>query len=173
MRYLFIPSCEVAQFDSLEGTMTEKRLVRGLQIWRSGGYDMIIVSGGVYLPPEIQKTPSGRLMKEWLVEKDIPASKVITEDRSRDTYENISFSLRLLEDVEPKIMVVTHWQHAMRFWLTFKLAHKMKVRTERMWYWIGAKNFILEWAILLVHMFDRMGTGKIARKNRESRTYGK
>ena len=29
--------------------------------------DLIIVTGGIYLPPEIQTTPSGILMREWLV----------------------------------------------------------------------------------------------------------
>lgn len=171
MRYLFIPSCEVAPCDRLSGTTTEKRLISGLQIWRCGGYDMIIVSGGVYLPPEIQKTPSGRLMKKWLVRKGVPASNIIAEEYSRDTYENISYSLLLLEDVAPQFTVVTHWQHAIRFRLTFKLANKMKVRTKPIYCWGGLKNFLFEWLILLIHLLDRRGTGTVARKNRESRTY--
>lgn len=171
MRYLLIPAQEVSPCDLLQGTKTELRLIEGLRLWGSGKFDAIIVCGGVYLPQETQTTPAARIMKEWLVSHGVPAENTMAEERSRDTYENISYALEMIGGKASQITVVTHWQHALRFRLTFRLAHKMKVRTEPMYYWTGFKSFALEWAILLVHLFDPSGTGRIARWNRKSRTY--
>jgi uncharacterized SAM-binding protein YcdF (DUF218 family) len=174
MKYLMIPSNEVFPLNSLRKTFTEKRLTRGLKIWKQGKHDKIIVSGGIFLPPNVQTVAAGRLMEDWLRTRGVPADKITVEDKSRDTYENISESLSLVyKDVQPEITVVTHWQHALRFWVTFRRAHQMKVKTVPMFYWVDIKTFILEWIILLVHIFDRNGTGKIASKNRLDRTYPK
>ena len=171
MRYLFIPSCEVATKDTLTGTTTEKRLIRGLALWQRGGFDAIIVTGGIYLPPEQQTIPSGILMEHWLMENGVPGKAIICEDRSRDTFENISGALALVaNDPAPKFTVVTHWQHALRFWVTFRLAYRRKIAFVPMRYWIGLTGFVLEWAFLLVHIIDPRGTGRIATRNREMRT---
>lgn len=166
---MFIPSCEVAMKNVLTGTTTEKRLIRGLDLWRAGGYDAIIVTGGIYLPPEQQTIPSGILMEYWLIEHGVPEKAIICEDHSRDTFENISGALTLIaDDPAPEFTVVTHWQHALRFWVTFHLAHRRKIRLVPMWYWTDLKGFVLEWAFLLVHLLDRNGTGRIATRNRDS-----
>lgn len=174
MKYLIIPSNEVFPLNSLRGTFTEKRLNRGFKIWKKGRYDKIIVSGGIFLPPNVQTVAAGRLMEDWLRTRGVPAENILVEDKSRDTYENISESLALLtKEEKPECTVVTHWQHALRFWVTFRRAHKVKAKIHPMFYWVDIKTFILEWFILLVHIFDRDGTGKIASKNRLDRTYPK
>jgi len=174
MRYLLIPSCEVLIKNILIGTTTEKRLKQALVLWRAKEYDVIIVTGGIYLPPKIQTVPSGSLMKKWLIINKVSADKILCEDKSRDTFENISGALALvIKDLDPKFTVVTHWQHALRFWITFRLAHKLKIRVIPMWYWAGIKTFIFEWFIFLVHLLDHKGTGRIATANRLARTYPK
>ena len=174
MRYLFIPSCEVATKNTLTGTTTEKRLIRGLALWQGGGFDSIIVTGGIYLPPEQQTIPSGALMRQWLVERGVPEKVIICEDRSRDTFENISGALALFaNDPSPEFTVVAHWQHTLRFWVTFHFAHQCKIHLVPMWYWIGLRGFVLEWAFLLVHIIDPKGTGRIATRNREMRGQNK
>lgn len=174
MRYLLIPSCEVATKDNLEGTTTERRLVRGLALWQSGGYDAIIVTGGIYQTEDSQTIPSGELMRRWLVERGVARHQIICEKTSRDTYENISQAMALIDnDHDPNITVVTHWQHALRFWITFRRAHEQKVRIAPMWYWIGIKAFVLEWGMLLIHLFDKKGTGRVAAKNKAARTQPK
>jgi hypothetical protein len=171
VKYLFIPSCEVAPKNRLTGTTTLKRLVYGLSLWRGSRYDFIIVSGGVYLPPHTQTIASGKLMKEWLVDQGVSAERILSEEEARDTYENISGSLELIKDSTPDITVVSHWQHAIRFWITFRLAHQLRARIVPMWYWVDLKVFVLEWIILLVHLMDPKGTGRIATGNRKARTY--
>ncbi|KKR07448.1 MAG: hypothetical protein UT32_C0011G0016 [Parcubacteria group bacterium GW2011_GWC2_39_14] len=172
MRYLLVPSCEVVAKNRLDGMMTEKRLMRALSLWQSGKYDAIVVMGGIYLPADTQTIASSLLMRSWLNEQGVHANKILCEELSRDTYENISGVLRLVErDHDQHFTVVTHWQHALRFWVTFRLAHHRKVKLVPMRYWIGFKAFCLEWAMLLVHVFDPKGTGRIATENREKRTY--
>lgn len=171
MRYLLIPACEVKKKNSLAGTTTKKRLKKGVVLWKKGVYDAIIVTGGIYLPPQIQTIPSGNLMKEWLREKGISSESIICENRSRDTYENIQGTLSLIaEDRDPQLTVVTHWQHALRFWVTFRLAFGVKICIKPMYYRIGWKNFLLEWPMLFCHLVDKKGTGFIARSNREKRS---
>jgi len=175
MRYLLIPSCEVAKLNSLEGTITEKRLERGLRIWEQGDFDAIVVSGGVYLPPDIQTTSSAKLMKEWLVDRGVPAVSIISESDSRDTYENLGNTFVLLamafQNSRPDMTVVTHWQHGLRFYAAAYLGHGKKLHLIPMWYSIGIKGFLMEWIFLLVHLIDWRGTGWIAKHNRASRTF--
>jgi hypothetical protein len=174
VRYLLIPSCEVATKNKLAGTITERRLVRGLELWRTGNYDAIIVMGGIYLPLERQTIPLGILMKQWLMENSVPGKVIVCEDHSRDTFENISGALMLVaDDPPPEFTVVTHWQHTLRFWATFRLAHRRKIHLIPMWHWIGLNGFVMEWAFLLIHIMDPQGTGWIATKNREMRSQHK
>lgn len=169
-RYLFIPSCEVDSVDQLEGTQTEIRLKRGLELWAETDYNFIIVAGGLYLPRHRQTRPSGVLMKEWLMRRGVPQDQIICEQQSHDTYENIYGAMRfIVRDEEKRITVVTHWQHALRFWVTFRRALNMNVRIIPIFYWAGLKTFIMEWPMLLVHVFDRDGTSKISKLNREQR----
>jgi hypothetical protein len=171
MKCLFIPSCEIKPINDLSGTITEKQLIQGLKIYSQGNYDKIIVSGGIYLPPKTQTIASGTLMKTWLIKHGVSEEVIISEIMSRDTYENISFSLNILGSSEKiKITVVAHWQHALRFFITFLLAHKRLVRLKPMWFFGGLKTFVLEWAFLLIHLFDIKGQGKLATLNRKKRT---
>ena len=113
-QYIFIPSCEVAPLNSLENTQTLKRLKKGLAIWQNHNRT-IIVSGGIYLPPNVQTVPSGQLMKIWLIANGVPAEQIIAETNSRDTYENISGAMQLISsDTNPQITVVSQWQHCFR-----------------------------------------------------------
>lgn len=173
MRYLFIPSCEVAPQDSLRGTTTEYRLQRGLELWRTGTFDRIVVMGGVYLPSWRQTRPSAELMYEWLVEHGVHSMYIIVEARSRDTYENISLALELLPLHDPhlEITVVSHWQHTLRIAVTFWRAHRLKVRIIPLWYWVSFKTFCVEWVGLFVHLFDKTGTSWFSRYNKRSRTF--
>ncbi len=172
MRYLLIPSCEVAPVDQLDGTETERRLNAGLAMWKRGQFEMIIVSGGVYMPPEIQTRPSGTLMKEWLVRCGVKEHLIIAETRSRDTYENISGVMDALWGKRTgTITVISQWQHALRFWITFHRAHGVAVEIIPLRYHVGLKRFLMEWLLILIHVFDKTGTSWLVRKNKQDRTF--
>lgn len=172
MRYLFVPSCEVAAQDKLVGTTTERRLIRALELWYSGNYDAIIVAGGMYLSPAVQTIPSGILMRIWLITNGVPSDRIVCEYRSRDTFENIAGALQLIHsDTNQRITVVTHWQHCLRFWITLSRGYRRKIQLVPMWYWIGLMGFLAEWAGLLVHVLNPKGDGLIASWHRKRRTY--
>lgn len=173
-KVLFIPSCEVAAIDELEDTETEIRLKAGLLEWKKGAFDVIAVAGGVYLAPELQTRPSGDLMKEWLVERGVPADKVVSESTSRDTYENISGVLRELKGTKiDRLVVITQWQHAMRFWITFRAAHGVKAEIIPLRYPVGFKRFLMEWVFLLIHTMDVYGMSTLVMKNKRDHTFPK
>lgn len=175
IKILFVPSCEVAPVDSLSGTETKTRLEAALYYWAGGDYDYIAVTGGVYLSPEVQKTPSGELMARWLEEHGVSPDRILIETTSRDTFENVSGFLDLCHKDERTvgraldITVITHWQHVRRFWLTFR-AWKIKIHTIPLDYPIGVVRWVMEYVFLLVHLFDPRGTGWLASKNRRNRT---
>ncbi|MEK7103423.1 MAG: YdcF family protein [Patescibacteria group bacterium] len=178
MRYFIIPSCDIKPKNSLQRTHTEKRLFKGLFRWLKdrnndgGDFDFIIVTGGIYLPSEIQTIPAGVLMRDWLLSKGIEGKYIKCEPESRDTFENINNSIALVaSDSTPMFTVITHWQHGLRFWVTFRLAHKVKVRIIPIWYWIGWKQFLWEWVYLCIHLIDPKGKGRLAQKNRNKRTF--
>jgi uncharacterized SAM-binding protein YcdF (DUF218 family) len=173
-KVLFIPSCEVAAIDTLEGTETEIRLKAGLEEWKKGAFDVIAVAGGVYLPPELQTRPSGTLMKEWLLTRGLTEHQVVAETNSRDTYENISGVVSALwgRPIE-RIAVITQWQHALRFWVTFRRAHGVKAEIIPLWYSPGLSRFLKEWLFLLIHVFDATGTSPLVMKNKQNCTFPK
>lgn len=174
VRILVIPSCEVAPIDVLRGTETWRRLEHGLGYWNTGDFDLIAVTGGLYLPANVQQTPSGILMARCLERAGVPQQKLLVETGSRDTFENVSGLLQLCkQDPRTKdqvlvFTVVTHWQHAWRLWLTFRAwGHRVALHGLR--YPIGPR-FWMEWLFLLVHILDPRGTGWLASKNRRDRT---
>lgn len=171
-KYLFVPACEVLEKDSLMGTMTAQRLSAGLSEWLRSDYDRIIVTGGIYLPPNIQTIPAGELMRGWLIDNGIDSENIICERWSLDTYQNIDFSMKLIAgDSNPQITIVSQWQHAMRFKITFWRLYNIKVNIVSVVYKMSLKAFLLECCYILYHLLDKKGTLFFAKKNRENRTF--
>lgn len=157
---LMIPACE----PEVEGTQTEKRLIEGLKIWEKGCFDRILVCGGRYTSR--QTRPAARLMGEWLKERGVPAERIIYEGNSRDTFENVFFSLKVLP-LSADVYVVSHWQHAIRIWMCFR-KHGKQVKTFPL-----SRPFVIfkEFLFLAYHVYDPYGNKPIARKNRRKRTF--
>lgn len=172
MRYLFIPSCEVSAVDRLHGTETETRLVRGLEEWKTGSYDMIVVMGGIYLPPTVQRTASALLMRIWLIERGVSTYDIIAEDLSRDTFENIDFALALIEaDIEKDITVVSEWQHVLRFWVTMTKDYLIAPRLIGLWKDKSRLEVLKEVGFLGVHILSFRGYDPLSWWGRRGRTY--
>ena len=172
MNILYIPSCGISPVDQLSPGDTLLRCQEALRLWRRGGYDLLGVGGGMFLPPGVQKTPAAVLMREWFIARGVEDYQIIDERRSLDTYQNAAFLLEELavyEVPEPRIMVVTQWQHAIRFWITFRRAHGVRVRLHPIRYPISWKTWMMEWFLIFYHAIDRRGTLALARKNRAAR----
>ena len=119
-RILFIPG----HWDMTSSVMTE-RLKGAERLWWEGGYDYIIVSGGV--TRRHQCVSEADFMKAWLVEHaKIPPGGIITECASRDSFENVrntmewylSGSMYLAKDVS--VTIVSQRVHAMRLRAIFE-----------------------------------------------------
>lgn len=72
----------------------KNRLDRAVEYLRTHPDTLVIVSGGLGRGEEI---PEALAMKTYLLEEGIKAHQILVEDRSYNTYENISFSLEILE----------------------------------------------------------------------------
>lgn len=172
-RVLLVPSCGIAPIDRLQAGDTLFRCERALEAWRTGRYDYILCTGGIFNPPSIQTVAAATLMGLWFLERGVPDAALVIEDRSLDTYENAAFGLVALRarlgSVRWDISVMTQWQHAVRFFFTFFLGHGLLVELKPIHQPISWRTWFWEWFLLVYHLIDWRGTLPVARYNRDSR----
>ncbi|TSC56122.1 MAG: hypothetical protein G01um101418_489 [Parcubacteria group bacterium Gr01-1014_18] len=171
-RVLFVPSCGITPVNTLTHGDTLIRCQKALELWKTGKYDIIFLCGGIFNPPHIQTRAASELMAEWFVLQGDLEEYLVLERKSLDTYGNITFFLDAWTEMslaQPEVTVVTQWQHAIRIFITFFLAHGTIVRIHPLFYRISWKTFLMEWVMIFYHLFDWKGTGRVARRNRESR----
>lgn len=91
----------------------KERLDYAIDLYGEGTYGWIIVTGG-------KATPSSRLTdaegaRDYLVSRGIPEERIALDNRSKDTYENLSFSRDIMaEHGWSTAVVVTHRYHGSR-----------------------------------------------------------
>ncbi|MFF5989964.1 YdcF family protein [Prauserella flavalba] len=129
------------------------RAHRVFQAERAGGGDPVLVTSGGRGPDE--DLPEARAMAEHLVAQGMPADRILLEDRSRTTWENLTFSDALMRERRAgyRCVIVTNNFHVLRAAL---LARKAKVNGQVVgaptaWYfWPSAtiREFV---AVFLAH----------------------
>jgi uncharacterized SAM-binding protein YcdF (DUF218 family) len=94
------------------------RLERGRAVYqrlsrRRGADPVLIVSGGKGSDEQITEAEA---MARYLIERGFPADRVVLEDRSTSTEENIAFSQAIMEQLRPgaRCVIVTSSYHALR-----------------------------------------------------------
>ena len=91
------------------------RIDTGAKVWlKTNKKAAIILSGG---QGSDEKLPEGLAMKNYLIERGIPESCLRLEDKSKNTYENIKFSKRIIDREAPncdKVIFVTNNYHVFR-----------------------------------------------------------
>jgi len=173
IRILLIPAGGMEPVNKLDEAATPKRLLAGLNCWKTGQYDLIGTTGGVYMPPNIQTIPAARLMADWLTARSVPLEKILLADDSLDTFTDISSTLRVCADngiIAPKFTIVTQWQHAIRFKITFWLAHGIQIKTKLLRYQLPWVYWLKEFGFIAYHLIDRHGNLFLARYNRKKRS---
>ena len=114
------------------------RLERGRQVWavldRQEGLDrradefkpMLIVSGG---KGDDERVPEAAAMASYLIARGFPADRLLLEDRSRNTEENLLFSQAIMDELRPgaRAAIVTSDFHAFRSAL---LARRLGIRGQ-------------------------------------------
>ncbi|MET9377735.1 YdcF family protein [Streptomyces sp. NPDC002992] len=95
------------------------RLERGREVYESlaarGGRQPVLITSGGQGPDE--EVPESHAMAEYLVERGFPEGRIVREDRSRTTEENMRFSRQLMEEAAgpgAECVVVTNNFHAFR-----------------------------------------------------------
>jgi uncharacterized SAM-binding protein YcdF (DUF218 family) len=89
-----------------------ERLNRALQLYRTGKIKYIILAGGL---GDDEQQSEAQAMKTYLLGHGVPAEKMILEDKSRNTKENLSNTKFLLNN-KPihSLYLVTHDYHMYR-----------------------------------------------------------
>ncbi len=91
-----------------------QRLTKGKSIYdQFNGRPKIIVSGGQGAD---ELTSEAAAMANYLMELGVPEKDILIENRSRNTFENLTFSKTILEEqgLGKKVVVVTNSFHALR-----------------------------------------------------------
>ena len=108
------------------------RLERGREVWAALDRQaddfrpMLILSGG---KGGDERRSEASAMAAWLVERGFPADRLLLEDQSRTTEENLVFSKAIIDDLRPgaRVAVVTSDFHAFRAAL---LARQLGIRGQ-------------------------------------------
>jgi len=173
MKVLLVPSCEILEKDTL-GPQTVARCFMAFRHAQHTECAFIIVSGGIYQPKEIQTLPAATIMKLYLNSLGVPDCSILTETKSRDIFESIAFTQALIREKKlknVKITVVTNWQHAIRFWISFLFGYGKLVKIKTLNYKMSFKENLHESLFFFVHLFGPKSGGiwgKINRRKRKS-----
>lgn len=167
----FIPAGHLGKTCDSLGRDTLIRLERGLDLWKKDPEAFLLVTGGIFCVRERQTRPAADIMADWLVTHGVPQTKILHEDASLDTFENVRFSLDTLHahgisTDGTNITVVSEFQHALRIYLTFRLGYGLRVHCIPIWYVDSVHGFCLEFFVLLHHLLDWRGEGFLARFKR-------
>ena len=93
------------------------RIERGIELLHSNPGAVLIMSGGQGPGEDVAE---GEAMARYAEEKGVGIEKIIIENRSKSTEENLLFSSRLMEKDRPKVVVVTTSYHVFRALLLAK-----------------------------------------------------
>lgn len=102
-------------FNGKVSPLLRGRLDRGIELFRShNSPDLWVVPTGGQGPDEIE--PEGVTMARYLGDQGIDNSRILIEDRARDTDENLLFSQRLIAEQGPetRMWIVTNDYHSLR-----------------------------------------------------------
>ncbi|TWD82383.1 uncharacterized SAM-binding protein YcdF (DUF218 family) [Kribbella amoyensis] len=110
-----VPPLLASRLDKAQAVWTEER--------RKGRTPLLITSGGQGPGEDM---PEADAMADYLIERGVPADQVLRENESTSTFENLTFSDKLMAARNPKYrcLIVTNNFHALRAAFT---ARKAKV----------------------------------------------
>jgi uncharacterized SAM-binding protein YcdF (DUF218 family) len=89
----------------------KKRLDTALDYLQDNPKTIVIVSGGKGIGEDISEAEA---MKNYLTAKGIEASRIIEENQSTNTNENILYSRKLMKGENPSVTIVTNGFHVFR-----------------------------------------------------------
>ena len=101
------------------GPLLGSRIQGGIEAWRDEdalrpGAPLLVMSGGQ--GPD-EPVSEARAMADYAIARDIPAERILLEDRSTTTRQNIAYTRDLLAErgmADPQVLLVTSSFHAVR-----------------------------------------------------------
>jgi len=143
--YVIIHGCGLIDGERVS-KLLGSRVDKAIQIYRrSRGRAYLLPSGG---QGGDEKLSEAQAMKNYLMEKGIPEERIILEDRSTTTEENLKFSKAIIDGREgrKRIALVTSNYHVYRCLL---LARQLKIRCAG----VGAKVAWYYWPSAVIREF--------------------
>jgi uncharacterized SAM-binding protein YcdF (DUF218 family) len=83
-----------AQYNGSPSPVYRARLDHALDLWRSGVAPMMVFTGGRGVPGE--RFSEGGAGRQWAIDHGVPANRILIEESSRSTYENLRGVRKLL-----------------------------------------------------------------------------
>lgn len=100
------------------------------QLEGEGEEPILLLTGGRFQSPADQTKPASQLLREWFLAKGVREDVMVSEDRSVDTFENISFGLSALSSkigelpaIYARYYVVSEVHHVRRICWTMRHLH--------------------------------------------------
>lgn len=87
------------------------RIDKGIEILKKNPKALLIMSGGQGKGEDI---PEGEAMARYAINKGIDESKILIENKSTNTKENLLFSSKLMTKESPRVGLVTTSYHVFR-----------------------------------------------------------
>lgn len=88
-----------------------ERLDAAVKLYKDKKVEYLIVSGGL----EREGVTEASVMKEYLVKNDVPQERILLEDKSTNTKQNLRYTKKLLEGTDlHSITIITHDYHMTR-----------------------------------------------------------
>ena len=143
--FLIVLGCGL-RADGSPTPLLRGRLDRALAFYEKQEKPLIFICSGGQGPDEA--VPESTAMKRYLTERGVPAERIIEEDRSSDTFENMQFSKEIIKKLDPngKIAFSTTNYHVFRSGI---FARRVKMRAVGM----GAKTKWYFWPNAAVREF--------------------
>ncbi|MCM1560227.1 MAG: YdcF family protein [Butyrivibrio sp.] len=106
------------------GEMLRRRLDKAAEYLKENPSTIVVVSGGQG-PDEIMSEAEG--MRRYLIDAGIEAERILTEDKSTSTRENLAFTAELIDSKNGRTVIVTNNFHVFR---AVKIAEKQGYQAE-------------------------------------------
>jgi uncharacterized SAM-binding protein YcdF (DUF218 family) len=104
-----------AQYDGRPSAIYEARLEHAVELWRGQVAPVLVFTGGKEPGDRFTEGGSGA---RWATDRGVPEEAVLTEERSRTTYQNLAGAEQLLERRNPggrhRVVVVSDPFHMFR-----------------------------------------------------------
>ena len=100
------------------------RLDKTIELYNAKKFPLILVSGGV----DQYQNEEAELMKEYLLENNIPENKILTDSEGNDTAQTVSNTAKIMSAYQlESVFAISQFYHISRIKLAFSKLHITEV----------------------------------------------